>query len=142
VTALGADGTVLVDTLMRIVPPRSRGIPDGAADPDQAAEAIRTALAETTVLVWANDALTDLIRGLAALGIAWPLPSGYDRRHELRRPVNPRFADVPLNHGWPLCAGVVGRSGACGGSSSPGVRDVRCLGIWNGSLAPVRCRLT
>ncbi|MFF4355098.1 hypothetical protein [Streptomyces sp. NPDC001530] len=87
VTALGADGTVLVDVELRIVSPRSKGIPDGAVDPDQAAEAIRRVLADKTVLVWASDVLKDLIQGLVGLGISWPFPSGYDRRHELRQMV-------------------------------------------------------
>ncbi|MFF4260284.1 hypothetical protein ACFY1L_55055 [Streptomyces sp. NPDC001663] len=87
VTALGAAGTVLVDVELRIVAPRSKGIPDGAADSDQAAETIRSALADKTVLVWASEVLKDLIHGLAGLGISWPFPSGYDRWHELRQMV-------------------------------------------------------
>lgn len=87
VAALGADGTVLVDVELRIVASRSKGIPDGAADPDQAADAIRSALADKRVLVWASDVLKDLIQGLAGLGVSWPFPSGHDRRHELRQMV-------------------------------------------------------
>ncbi|RPE38991.1 hypothetical protein EDD90_1941 [Streptomyces sp. Ag109_O5-1] len=84
VTALGADGRVLVGVQMRLVPPRSKGTPDGAADPRQAAETIRTTLGEKTVLVWGNNVLADLGHALRALDVAWPFPSGYDRRHELK----------------------------------------------------------
>ncbi|MEU6885653.1 hypothetical protein ABZ918_10650 [Streptomyces viridosporus] len=34
--------------------------------------------------MWASAVLHDLGQGLRALGIAWPLPPGYARRHELR----------------------------------------------------------
>ncbi|MFJ2876575.1 hypothetical protein [Streptomyces sp. NPDC087298] len=82
VIALAPDGSTRVDTRLRLVPPRSQGIPEGAADPEPAAEEIRAALAPTTIVVWAN-ALSGLSTGLSGLGIPWPLPSGYGRRHDL-----------------------------------------------------------
>ncbi|MFB6878947.1 hypothetical protein [Streptomyces sp. NPDC056323] len=67
------------------MPPRSKGIPDDAVDPDRATEEIRTALDGKTVVVRSGDVLTDLSTCLRDLGIPRRVPTGYGRRHELHQ---------------------------------------------------------
>ncbi|MFJ8855653.1 hypothetical protein [Streptomyces sp. NPDC102437] len=83
ITALAPTGKTLLDTRPRLVPPRSKGIPDDVVNPDRAAEEIRTALDGKTVVVWSGSLLTDLSTALRDLKIPWPVPSGYGRRHDL-----------------------------------------------------------
>ncbi|MFF8423174.1 hypothetical protein [Streptomyces sp. NPDC015680] len=83
VTALAPTGETLIDTRPRLVPPRSKGIPDETVDPELAAEEIRTALDGKTVVAWSGHVLTDLSTALRDLKISWPVPTGYGRRHDL-----------------------------------------------------------
>ncbi|WP_405708018.1 MULTISPECIES: hypothetical protein [unclassified Streptomyces] len=92
VIALAPTGENLIDTRPRLVPPRSRGIPDDVVAPFRATEEISTALDGKTVVAWSGDVLTDLFTGLRDLGIPWPVPNGYGRRHEL----------LQMTLGWPL----------------------------------------
>ncbi|MGW9119272.1 hypothetical protein ACWGRV_22035 [Streptomyces sp. NPDC055663] len=125
-TALAPDGTTLTDTRPRLVPPRSKRIPDTAVDPELAAEEIRMALDGKTVVVWSNGVLTDLSTGLRDLKIPWPVPTGYGRRHDL----------FQMALAW--------RGGI--GSSRFRVRDgsqsgVRAWALWDGPVrvASTRC---
>ncbi|MEV7715670.1 hypothetical protein [Streptomyces sp. NPDC088270] len=109
VTALAPDGRTLIDARLRLVPPRSKGIPEDAVDPEAAAEEIRAALAPATVVVWA-DALGDLSAGLSRLGIPWPVPSGYGRRHDLCQMTAAWRGDIGHKTGSPRMPVAPGRA--------------------------------
>ncbi|MEC4015460.1 hypothetical protein [Streptomyces sp. H27-D2] len=83
VTALDADGQVLCDISMRLVSPRSQGIPQDAVAPEEAAAHLRRTLARRVMLVWNTDGLVDLSTALRGLDLDWPFPSGYGNRHQL-----------------------------------------------------------
>ncbi|MFF3631668.1 hypothetical protein [Streptomyces sp. NPDC002164] len=54
ITALAPHGTTLMDTRPRMVPPRSKGVPDDVVDPAEAAGEIRAALGGKTLVVRSN----------------------------------------------------------------------------------------
>ncbi|MGW2113497.1 hypothetical protein [Streptomyces sp. NPDC001948] len=91
------------------MPPRSQGIPDDAVAPEPAAEEIRAALAPATVVVWA-DALAGLSAGLSGLGIPWPVPSGYGRRHDLLQMTAAWRGDIGHTTGSPRIPVAPGRA--------------------------------
>ncbi|MFB7852678.1 hypothetical protein ACFC34_37475 [Streptomyces sp. NPDC056053] len=110
ITALDTTGTTLIDTRPRLVPPRSKNIPDHTADPGQAIDEIRAALKEKTVVVWSNDDLTDLATALHTLKIAWPIPGGYNRRHELQQMALAWRGDLDPKTGNPRAPIAPGRA--------------------------------
>ncbi|MFH8558894.1 hypothetical protein ACH4FE_35630 [Streptomyces celluloflavus] len=108
-TALDAEGQVLLDLQIRLVPPRSKGIPKGAVDPGIACEEIRRALEGRVMLVWAADSLGDLSKS-KALDDGWPFPTGYGRRHELQHMAADWRSDLTPKTGQPRPAMPPGRA--------------------------------
>ncbi|MFI7103461.1 hypothetical protein ACIBK8_29415 [Streptomyces sp. NPDC050161] len=109
-TALDADSQVLLDLQMRLVPPRSTDIPDGAIDPATATEQIRLAFTGRLMLVWAADSLGDLSRSPALDNVTWPFPTGYGRRHELCHLATDWRGDLDPKTGQPRPAIPPGRA--------------------------------
>ncbi|MFG2226565.1 hypothetical protein [Streptomyces sp. NPDC048644] len=113
-TALDADSQVLLDLQVRLVPPRSEDIPEGAIGPTAAAtatatERIRLALTGRIMLVWAADSLGHLSNS-EALDDGWPFPTGYGRRHELCHLATDWRGDLDPKTGQPCPAMPPGRA--------------------------------
>jgi hypothetical protein len=83
-TALDHTGKVLITTLMRLVGPRSDGIPEGAVSPDDAALPLRTALSGRVVLRWGWDGLGPVSAALRTAGWTDVIPSGYGSTYDLQ----------------------------------------------------------
>ncbi|MGW4758457.1 hypothetical protein [Streptomyces chartreusis] len=84
ITVIGANGLVLAEPLLRLVPARAKGIPDGASDPVSGSEILAAILSQLTVLIWNYRDLDDLSAGLHSQGAAWPLPTD-GHVHEMAR---------------------------------------------------------
>ncbi|MEV5205164.1 hypothetical protein [Streptomyces sp. NPDC053720] len=110
ITALTPTGEPLLDTRPRLVPPRSKGIPDDVVDPDRAAEEIRTALDGKTVVVWSGDVLAGLSTALRDLKIPWPVPTGYGRRYDLFQMTLAWRGDIDPKTGTPRPPVAPGRA--------------------------------
>ncbi|WP_143674426.1 MULTISPECIES: hypothetical protein [Streptomyces] len=75
VTVIGANGLVVAEPLLRLVPPRAKGIPEGAGDPVSGSEVLAAILSQLTVLIWRYRDLDDLSAGLRSQGATWFLPA-------------------------------------------------------------------
>ncbi|MEV7867446.1 hypothetical protein AB0P17_15395 [Streptomyces sp. NPDC088124] len=82
VTALGPQGQPLCDVTVRLVGPRSAGIPDGAVSPQDAAAALAV-LADRVLLQWEGGTLSPVAGALSAAGIEPPFPNGHGARRAL-----------------------------------------------------------
>ncbi|MEV8395942.1 MULTISPECIES: hypothetical protein [unclassified Streptomyces] len=93
-TALDTTGRVLVDVTVRLIGPRSQGIPDGAVAPEDAAGPIRQALAGRTLVLWAEGTTAELSTALHQPGQPPAIPAGYGVRHYLWSTVMHWRADI------------------------------------------------
>ncbi|MFF2927146.1 hypothetical protein ACFVTP_32875 [Streptomyces celluloflavus] len=99
---------MLLDIQIRLVPPRSKGIPEGAIAPTAAAEQIRLTLAGRVMLVWAADSLGGLSKAKAFDD--WPFLAGYGRCHELCHLVTDWRSELDPKTGQPRPAVEPGRA--------------------------------
>jgi hypothetical protein len=83
--ALDHTGKPLTEVLMRLVGPRSDGIPPGAVSPDDAALPLRAALADRTVLRWGWDRLGPVSAALRAGGWSDVIPAGHGSTYDLQQ---------------------------------------------------------
>ncbi|WP_333770993.1 hypothetical protein [Streptomyces sp. IBSBF 2435] len=84
-TALDHTGKLLIETQVRLVRPRSDGIPAGAIAPADAALPLRAALADRKVLRWGWDALGPLTAALRTAGWSDVIPHGYGSTYDLHQ---------------------------------------------------------
>jgi hypothetical protein len=77
--ALDHRGKLLIETVVRLISPRSKGIPPAAIAPEAAAAPLREALAGRRLLRWGSDgdALAALTRALRAAGWQDVIPTGH-----------------------------------------------------------------
>ncbi|MFE2600147.1 hypothetical protein ACFXCZ_27270 [Streptomyces sp. NPDC059396] len=94
--ALDTAGQPLIDVTVRLVGPRSKGIPDSAIAPEDAADPIRTALAGRTLLLWAEGTAGELAGALQQPGQQPAIPTGYGVRNYLWSPAMHWRADIDL----------------------------------------------
>lgn len=87
--ALDTAGRGLIDTTVRLVGPRSAGIPAGAISPDDAAPAVREALAGRRLVRWGYDALAPLAEAFRRAHWSDVLPAGYG--------TEPTLLDLTMN---------------------------------------------
>lgn len=83
VTAVDGDGQNLIDITVRLVGPRSLGIPAGAVPADDAALPLRQALTGRRVVRWPGE-LTELSTVLRSGGWRDVIPDGYGQLIDLR----------------------------------------------------------
>ncbi|WP_327072022.1 hypothetical protein [Kitasatospora sp. NBC_01302] len=85
ITAIDTAGASLYDTTLRLVGPRTKGVPEGAVDPEDALAALREILAERNVLVWDTEftPFFDALRRLKEVTRPDPFPSGYKRQQAM-----------------------------------------------------------
>jgi hypothetical protein len=83
VVALGPHGASLCDVTMRLVGPRSAGIPTGAVSPQDAAARLAV-LTDRVLLEWEGGTLAPVSGPLRAAGRTTPFPTGYGTHHALR----------------------------------------------------------
>jgi hypothetical protein len=110
--AIDSAGQTLTDTTVRLVGPRSKGVPDHAVDAAQAAIPLREALAERVLAYWPDTGLGSLQRALHAASFRDVIPSGYGRTLNLREQVLIWRADMnPEDYGWrgPIAPGRADR---------------------------------
>jgi hypothetical protein len=81
--AVDGDGSELIDVTVRLVGPRSAGIPAGAVAPADAALPLRQALAGRRLLYWPGTGLSDLVIALRGAGWSDVVPQGYDVQRNL-----------------------------------------------------------
>lgn len=84
-TALDHTGRLLTDTQIRLVGPRATGIPTGALAPEEAAEPLRTALADRPLVRWGWDTLGPLTTALRTAGHPDIIPTGYSSGCDLHQ---------------------------------------------------------
>lgn len=83
--ALDNKGGTLVDVTVRLVGPRSAGIPAGAIAPEDAVDQIRAALTGRALVVWGTEAIGVLAGALHQQGMTPAIPVGYGVRTSLER---------------------------------------------------------
>lgn len=81
--ALDTTGHVLIDVTVRLVGPRSAGIPSGAVAPADAAPKLREALAGRRLVRWGHDALIPLQQAFRKADWCDVIPSGYGIDYDL-----------------------------------------------------------
>lgn len=112
--AVDEAGAGLLDVTVRLVGPRSKGIPEGAQAVDDVGQRIRDAFAGRRLLVWSGEGFNLLSGALRAAGWTDAIPTGYGAVRDLedmamhwradfdhatrapRRPVPPGRADRML----------------------------------------------
>lgn len=109
--AVDEHGTLLFRTVVRLVGPRAKGVPEDAEDPADAGPRIREALANRHILYWVGAGLSDLQAALRAAGTHDALPSGYNIRHDLRELVVAWRGDLDPTTGHPQPPVPPGRAG-------------------------------
>ncbi|MFE2941001.1 hypothetical protein ACFXKG_18350 [Streptomyces sp. NPDC059255] len=82
VTAVGPAGQPLCDVTVRLVGPRSAGVPDGALAPEDAAPLLEV-LAGRVLLEWEAGPLALVAGALQAAGQTVPFPTGHGARRAL-----------------------------------------------------------
>jgi hypothetical protein len=80
---LDTTGRQLADITVRLVGPRSAGIPDGALAPDDAAPPLRQALTGRRLVRWGHDDLAPLRHTLIRAGWSEIFPTGYGNDYDL-----------------------------------------------------------
>lgn len=97
--ALDNAGSKLIDILVRLVGPRSAGIPSGAVAPEDVVDQVREVFSDRQLLTWGAGQLTDLAAALYKPGQPQSpvFPTGFRHRHDLqsltlhwRGDINPR----------------------------------------------------
>ncbi|MEV8395581.1 MULTISPECIES: hypothetical protein [unclassified Streptomyces] len=82
-TAIDTTGRILVEATVRLIGPRSKGIPPEAVAPEDAAGPIRTALSGRVLLLWDEGSTGGLATALHQPGQPPAIPTGYGVRHYL-----------------------------------------------------------
>lgn len=83
-TVIDQDGRPLTEACVRLVGPRSKGVPDDAQDPDDVGQQFRDAFDGRTVVTWPGTGWGDLTAGLRAAGWTTAVPSGYGTTADLK----------------------------------------------------------